>query len=241
MNHQGDYRSSHIQSGASYQETYNSGYYRAQWNAVERPLLAQQLKKYGGSDKSCLDFACGTGRITELCSAHFGSVVGVDVSLSMIEKIRELPRTRIYCRDISIEPIDQKFDVATAFRFFLNAEDKLRREAIQAIYHCLNPDGIFISNIHMSSTSPMGYMYGLSRILGKSNTHKTMRVTEYAKFLQSNGFTIVDSHYYSFLPRPGPLFPLTMEAALEPVERFCSRVPLIRPLAQCFLVVCRRT
>ncbi len=36
-------------------------------------LLAELFAEYGGADKTCLDFACGTGRITSLLEPSFGS------------------------------------------------------------------------------------------------------------------------------------------------------------------------
>src|SRR5438045_1629824 len=63
-----DYRESHQALGYSgkYNRVYEIGYYAAQWRLIEEPLLRSILQPMGGKEKTCLDFACGTGRITQV-------------------------------------------------------------------------------------------------------------------------------------------------------------------------------
>ena len=81
-----DYRSSHATTGAvtDYIRTYEVGYYAALWEKIEKPLVQATLRELGGPQKKCLDFACGTGRITTVAADHFAEVVGVDVSALML-------------------------------------------------------------------------------------------------------------------------------------------------------------
>ena len=58
--------------------------------------------------------------------------------------------------DITRQSLGDTFDVVTAFRFFLNAEQQLRREVLEAIRKHLKPDGRLVCNIQMNATSAMG-------------------------------------------------------------------------------------
>ncbi|WP_244730610.1 class I SAM-dependent DNA methyltransferase [Mesorhizobium sp. 113-3-3] len=153
-----DYRSSHQTPGygADYTKTYRSGYYAALWLRIERSLVENILRPLGGPGRSCLDFACGTGRVTTVAGPLFGEVVGVDVSKSMLACARVPGNVQLVEADLTVAPLSRSFDVVTAFRFFLNAEDTLRRDALAAIYEHLNDGGLLVSNIHMNATSPAG-------------------------------------------------------------------------------------
>ena len=48
----------------------------------------------------------------------FGSVVGVDVSEAMLSAASVPDNVTLLCVDITKAPLEQTFDVATAFRFF---------------------------------------------------------------------------------------------------------------------------
>ncbi len=78
-------------------------------------------------------------------------------------------QSKIISIDITKENLKDKFDVVTAFRFFLNAEDRLRVEALSAIYNILEDDGYLITNIHVNTKSIMGLMY---RIINKFYQNK---------------------------------------------------------------------
>lgn len=56
-----------------------------------------------------LDFGCGAGRLSQALAEHAGMVIGVDVSVPMLDVARRLDRSRGTCR------------------FLLNAEPDLRR------------------------------------------------------------------------------------------------------------------
>ena len=71
----------------------------------------------------------------------FGTVVGIDVSEAMLMCASVSENVTLYCIDITKVSLAETFDVVTAFRFFLNAEDSLRREALRAIYRRLREGG----------------------------------------------------------------------------------------------------
>ena len=75
-----------------------------------------------------LDFASGTGRILAHVENQVDSATGVEISAAMIAIARaKLKRSKVIEADIT-EPgeIEGKYDLITAFRFFLKADPGLR-------------------------------------------------------------------------------------------------------------------
>ncbi|WP_244571224.1 class I SAM-dependent DNA methyltransferase [Mesorhizobium carmichaelinearum] len=237
-----DYRSSHQTPGygTDYTKTFCSGYYAALWLRIERPLVEGILRPLGGPGRSCLDFACGTGRVTTVAGPLFGEVVGVDVSQSMLACARVPGNVKLVKADLTVAPLSRRFDVVTAFRFFLNAEDTLRRDALSAIHEHLNDGGLLVSNIHMNATSPAGLVCRfLNRFQGRV-VRSTLSIHAYRQMLASNGFVVERVIGYGFLPRPGWLLPRLCEMLVGPVDTICRRAGVPARFAQNFLVVARR-
>lgn len=237
-----DYRSSHcaLGYGEHYNKTHQSGYYGALWAKVERPLVLKVLGPMGGAGRKCLDFACGTGRIANIAAECFDEVVGVDVSQSMLDYARVPPNVRLRHVDLTVEPLDETFDVATAFRFFLNAEDQLRIDALKAIHRQLNDSGRLVCNIHMNSSSPIGVASRLINWLLGRTIRNTLSTARFDELLTSSGFIAETVIPYGYLPRPGHLLPGLCEALTLPVEKACKALGLSGRLAQHFLVVARK-
>ena len=172
-----DYRTSHATTSAvtDYIRTYEVGYYAALWEKIEKPLVQATLRELGGPQKKCLDFACGTGRITTVAADHFAEVVGVDVSALMLASAPGADNVRLHQIDITRQSLGDTFDVVTAFRFFLNAEQQLRQEALEAIRKHLKPYGRLVGNIQMNATSPIGVA---SRIVNHIPYSRTAQYNE---------------------------------------------------------------
>ncbi|MER9065609.1 class I SAM-dependent methyltransferase [Mesorhizobium sp. M0902] len=237
-----DYRASHQTDGygAHYSDTFRSGYYAALWSGIEKPLVERILLPVGGPNRKCLDFACGTGRIANIAAQFFGEVVGVDISQSMLASARVPKNVKLVRADITLSPLAERFDVVTAFRFFLNAEDELRKDALSAISAHLNEGGLLISNIHMNATSPIGLVCRiLNRYAGGTVRH-TLSIKGYEQTLIANGFIVERIVGYGFLPRPGKLLPRLCEILIVPFERICASARIPAELAQNFLVVARK-
>jgi len=237
-----DYRASHAVPGAGriYNQTYEEGYYAAVWRTIERPLVEATLDKLGSSDRSCLDFACGTGRITNVAAECFGAVIGVDVSASMLSCARVASNVRLYNLDLTRKSLGRTFDTVTAFRFFLNAEQRLRMEALGAIYQHLKDGGALVCNVQMNATSPAGLASRVVNNFPWALQRNTLSIGEMSSLLESAGFTIEQVTPYGYLPRPGDLLPRLCEAMVEPVERLASAMRLPARFAQLFLVVARK-
>ncbi|MEW6435602.1 MAG: class I SAM-dependent methyltransferase [Pseudomonadota bacterium] len=235
------YRVSHQAPGygSMYNETFEGGYYAALWQKIERPLVEDILRPLGGPTRRCLDFACGTGRIACVAAEYFRQVVGVDVSPAMIQCASVAENVSLRIVDITREDMHETFDVATAFRFFLNAEDALKREALSAIRRHLRDGGYLVCNIHMNAASPAGFLYRRGKAVFGERTQNTLGLEAFCAYLSEAGFVVEDVRYYGYLPRLGPLMTDLCEHLVEPAERLCRALAVPGRFAQNFVVVAR--
>src|SRR3981189_1518624 len=97
------YRVSHQSADivADYVSTFEVGYCAALWRKVEQHLLERILRPLGGAERTILEFACGTGRITKVAALFYGSVVGVDVSEAMLLAASLPNNGTLLCIDIT--------------------------------------------------------------------------------------------------------------------------------------------
>ena len=129
-------------------------YKRGSYSDVLWSIEREQLDVVLGdrADFDYLDFACGTGRVLRHVTARASSARGIEISLAMAERARvTAPNALIECRDITAtgSSVEGRYDVITAFRFFLNAEPTLRRAALQQLRDRLRgPQSILILNNH---------------------------------------------------------------------------------------------
>jgi SAM-dependent methyltransferase len=96
--------------------------------ALARWLFPAGIPRY-------LDFAGGTGRITRLLEAMAAQSYGIDISAGMLELARRrCPRTTFLEADVTRQgPGLEPMPLVTAFRFFGNAQQDLRQEAMRAL------------------------------------------------------------------------------------------------------------
>jgi len=227
--------------GEFYNKLYESGYYSALWREVEKPILERILRPMGGRDRTCLDFACGTGRITNVAAEFFGRVVGTEISDAMLATARTTNNVCLRKIDLTVESFGQTFDVVTAFRFFLNAEVGLRRAALKAIHAHLNTDGRLVCNIHLNTTSPAGLARRIVNWIPGAEPRKTVSINSFSPYLLEAGFEIVEVIHYGFLPEPRwDLLSKASEALVKPAERAALGLRMPVSLAQHFIVVARK-
>ncbi|UVK57112.1 class I SAM-dependent methyltransferase [Mesorhizobium sp. AR02] len=237
-----NYRTSHCAPGygAHYNKTHESGYYGALWEKIEKPLILDVLRPLGGAGRNCLDFACGTGRIANVAAGLFGEVVGADISRPMLDCAQVPPNVRLRHIDMTREPLGETFDVVTAFRFFLNAEDQLKWDALKAINEHLKDGGRLVCNVHMNATSPIGLVSRLlNRLSGRTIRH-TLSAAKFKALLTASGFLVEEMIPYGYLPRPGNLLPGVCEALMEPFEKASRTLRAPGQLAQHFLVIAKK-
>jgi ubiquinone/menaquinone biosynthesis C-methylase UbiE len=203
------YKESHTYEakGAEYEAYYqNKAWQRFLWSREQEIILKILDKYFTGRDIHLLDFACGTGRITEFLENRVKTSTGVDVSGSMLAIAREkLKRTEIIETDITAENVLQprKFNLITAFRFFLNAEPELRSAAIEAIAELLDEDGYFVFNNHQNSGSPwikLRYERHLKK--NPEGTYNVMSIDQMKILVEEAGLEIVEIYAAGFFNPP---------------------------------------
>lgn len=203
------YRESHkYQSkGAEYEEYYqNKAWQRFLWSREQEILLRILDKYFTGRDVHLLDFACGTGRITEFLENRVRTSTGVDVSDSMLEIAKKkLKRTEIIEADITAKNIlkPRKFNLITAFRFFLNAEPELRSAVMGTLAELLDEDGCLVFNNHQNSGSPwIKLRYAHYRKKNPKDTFNVMSIEQMTKLVEAAGLQIIEIYPTGFFHPP---------------------------------------
>lgn len=237
------YRESHKGKGVDYDDSFQTEPYRAMLWRIEQTVLDRlvtELFPKGVGDY--LDFACGTGRLLRFLGQKAQSISGVDISENMLEVARRnCPQAKLTCGDLTRESLlgERRFDLISAFRFFPNAEDELRRDAMDALVKHLSPSGFLIFNNH---TSPTGLSRRIAAGLGRSSQsagYRLMAREEAASLVTGAGLQIVREIPIASLPMTEHhlLRPL---AFFESIERVLTRVPATLSIAQNIVYACRR-
>lgn len=84
----------------------------------------------------------------------------MDASAAMLACVPAALNVRVVQVDITRESLGETLDVITAFRFFLNAEQRLREEALDSMRDHLKETGRLVCNVHMNAASPFGLPRG---------------------------------------------------------------------------------
>lgn len=240
------YRDSHSSKGygQQYDLMYKSDYYAAQWDEIEAPHLKRVLAKIRESGKDRhLDFACGTGRILEVCESYFSDTTGVDISSEMATRAVELCTSSkvIFPRDITIEPLDQTFEVITSFRFFLNAEPTLRKAVLSEFSKMQTSGSFLVINVHVNSRSILGYLYRLRNALMRKKIANTMSEETIRQELNDADYDVEEVCHYSFWPRLGPYWPKAQARMLISFEKIQRKMPILPYfMSQSFMLVCKK-
>jgi predicted TPR repeat methyltransferase len=238
MNSDKSYTDSHTMEwkGAQYKEHYDTDrWYRSLWLREQKALKDIVETYFKGRQIHLLDFACGTGRICGFLEPWVADAVGVDVSQSMLDIAgQNLKRTKLIRADITNQPVlaGRKFNLITAFRFFLNAEPALRKAALRAIVPLLATDGLLVFNNHRNRTSPLVRLkYGR-----RHKTRNFMSMREMREMVNEFGLNIVRIYPVGFLPLPGIKLP---PAANNIIDGFASRFKCLSDYSESPIAVCR--
>ena len=237
-----NYRESHLQpgKGQSYHAVFSDDSYRNMVWKFEKDILDHILTVFfKNSEIHHFDFACGTGRILSYLEDRTRIAVGVDLSPSMLEVARKNSRTaEIIEADITRSNVlgDRKFNLITAFRFFPNAEAKLRMEAMQALSKHLDDNGYLVFNNHKNTGSTRNR---LARLFGRRG-YKGMSIAEAKELLAETGLEIVKIHPLCVFPASEKhrLLPLFL---LRPLNALLDKCRLFQSLGENLIFVCRRS
>lgn len=185
-----DYRLSHLERGDNYDAVLaHSPFdaYMAQWEHRHLPEIVRQL--FPAGIPRYLDFACGTGRMTATIAPSSKQSVAVDISASMIEVARQkLPSTSFHLCDLTQNDLDLgTFDLISSFRFFGNAQDELRDNAMRAIVKRLAPGGYLVINSHRN---PRALYALLDRLTGGNAGEMDLHLSKLRQLLRRHGLQI---------------------------------------------------
>ncbi len=239
------YRTSHLGSekASSYNDDYDNSFLGYFWNQVEKPLLLDLLAEVfptGLSNARHLDVACGTGRVLGAISELTSESHGVDISPDMLH-FAELnaPKAQVRVADITDFREVEAYDLVSAFRFFLNAEQPLRDAALESIVAAMKPGAVFVTNIHASPASVIGMFRRVSKAMGRV-ADNTMRHEDFADFLTSAGLEIVASRTYGFVPLSTKISPSLMSPLCSLDNKLTSVLPSRSKFASDWLVAVRK-
>ena len=238
------YRESHKYEGKG--DEYEAYYENQAWEKFlwsrEQEIILKILDKYlADKEIHLLDFACGTGRITSLLETRVKTSTGLDVSGSMLAIARKkLARTEIIEADITKENVlaGRKFNLITAFRFFLNAEPELRSLAIKTLVELLDKDGYFVFNNHHSLGSPwIKLLYARHLRKDPQGTFNVMSIEQMKDLAEDAGLEIVEIYPAGFfLP---PKIPVSYWLA-RAMDNIACRLTFLNRFSESPIAVCRR-
>ena len=193
---------------------------------VEKKIIKQTLdQKLTISESRHLDFATGTGRVLSFFETLTLESCGVDVSRSMLRVAEQNTKScELIHADIT-QPGGEvyatgPYELITVFRFILNAEPKLREDALIALARRLTEDGVIILNNHGSphSIKLFGRLYHIVRhSLGFSGRVPTYLTDgEIERIADSAGLRIIEKIGYGLLGgRVGRIFGRRIANAFE--------------------------
>ena len=243
----GSYRRhfSHEDAGTAY----DAGQYRhgSFWDvvwALERPVLdrlvADQRKRTPLIEY--LDFACGTGRVLSYLEDRVDDATGVDVSGAMLERAAtRVKRARLVQVDLAAPgaPLEGRYDLITAFRFVLNAEPRLQREALAALAGRLRDAASrLVLNTHGNPWSYKGIVVPVRRALRlRGKDENLLGVGTLGRLLAELDLEVVERHGMGIFP--SPLWRRTPRLAVR-VEGLLMRAPLLWRLGVNQVLICRR-
>jgi ubiquinone/menaquinone biosynthesis C-methylase UbiE len=236
------YRDSHKRETkvAEYEACYqNNAWYRFLWSREQKIILRIVDKYLKGKDIHLLDFACGTGRITEFLENRVKTSTGIDVSGSMLAIAgKKLKRTELIKADITevnvLKP--RKFNLITTFRFFLNAEPELRLAAIKALAELLDEDGFLVFNNHQNSGSPWVKMRNLYHRKYPQVTYNVMSIEQMAKLVQEAGLEIIEICPTGFFHPPRIPVPFHLSRAIDSAA---GKFKFLNRFSENTIAVCR--
>ncbi len=238
-----DYRSSHQApgKGESYDASFKKCPYRAFIWKCEQNILDRIIKQLCYNQEiNYLDFACGTGRILAYLEDRTSTATGIDVSTSMLDVAKHnVKRAKLIQADITrgCTLSNCKYNLITAFRFFTNAEDSLRKEAITILSNLLSQDGYLIFNIH---NNPLSLLNRLSRFLRRGGHERGMTFHEAQSLTKEAGLKIVKVYHIGLLPITENHFILPT-SLLKSIESIASVCPFCRDLSQYLILVCKKS
>ena len=197
--HLGKNRGEKYEQKMFHSKTYETAIWQLEKHILDKLIQLRNFNNF-------LDFACGTGRVVSYLESKVKNSYGLDVSQDMVRVAEsKTTRTNFLIKDITQQGVGEladRFDLITAFRFFLNAEPNLRVQAIKAIEEILEPSGLFIFNIHQRKPSVNYFLARFKALIKrKPLTANWLSKKEVKEFIESSKLEIREIYSYVALPR----------------------------------------
>ena len=248
-----DYRESHTLKGKGkvYDNSFEIFPFRKFSWEWEKKQLDIILAKHLKPEHTVLDFACGTGRILDYLVTKSKNVSGVDLSDTMLEVSKSrLPDIELVKADITRNNVFEKggrtFNVITAFRFFLNAQDELRKEVYESLSPILDKDGILIFNNHGNRYNAgvlLSYWFILKNVFRKAENriynYHTLSHRDIKRYLKEFNYEIIETYHRGVLPVMNEKTSFDV-SKLDGIEDWFSRYKFFRLFARNVLYVCKK-
>lgn len=246
-----DYRNQFRKKATAYDKIVQSKHIQLIYT-LEKQVLEQYFSQINAGNKTAMDFACGSGRWTQVLEEHFSKVTGVDVSENMVS----LARTKCQKADFIVTDITsgqvnpalegRRFDVITAFRLYKNAQESLRWAVTEALPMYLKDDGIFIFDLHLNTFSFMGILASMMRLLrfpklfGTSELLiRTISLCDINRLFTDSEFEVVDYFGMGVLPGRSNTV-LSPQKLLYGIESFFTNRKILRFMSYTILVVAKK-
>lgn len=190
------------QDAARYDENdYREGSYAHLLWELEKTVLKDLVAdlRHTHHEIRYLDFAAGTGRVSALLETIVDKATAIEISQSMAARASgRLCGTQVLCRDITAAgaAVEDKYDMITAFRFFLNAEPDLRVAAMRALAGRLRDESsllVFNNHGNLWSLKILAWPYHRMRSAQKGwqPQGNYLRHSQIKRLLESAGLRII--------------------------------------------------
>jgi SAM-dependent methyltransferase len=221
---------------------YEPGNYDTTIWELQKTFLEKWLRVFRESHPrvKCLDFACGTGRVTSVVEEFSDDTLGLDISPEMLAVAAERTvNTQLRHGDILSDPriADFDYDLITAFRFFLNAEPDLRTRIMQTLAARLRDEGSrLVFNIHGNRRSIRHLSVRAHQKRGER--HNEMSIDEVRWLADQTGLEIESWHGFGILPRS--LYKTKLCPAARRIDQAAIQWGWLSAVSCDLLFVCRK-
>lgn len=226
-----------------YERLYGPGTYDTWIWSLEREVLAGLVRRHvatGRTRTRLLDFACGSGRVLAFLEPMVDEAVGVDVSLPMLTVARgRVRKASLVCADITQAEVlpARRYDLVTAFRFFLNAGDGLRSRTLAALRRVLTDDGMLIANVHANLVSPRFPGYVFRRYVQRRDM-VALSLWQMKRLLARHGFEVTEVAGVGWITPQ--LYRILGARWCTRVERVLGGMPWTAGFAGDLILACRK-
>ncbi len=236
-----DYTKSHLDKGGDYDSNLQNEPLSAYMTRMETRILDKIIPRYfpAGIDRY-LDFACGTGRITNIISKFAQKSYGVDVSESMQSQAKiRCPEVEFVLQNIIENPLEvEPLSMISSFRFFGNADDGLRHKVLKTLNSLLVNDGLLIINNHRNP----GSVYNRLRRLDGQNIDLDLTYGKLKEMLKTHGFELVKAYGIGFwLFRSAWMQHHILNSGFAKMIEPLSRLPFLAPYCVDVVIVAKKT